>query len=1117
MTFPSLPFPALEGGVLLTGIGIKMKRWLLSMSVAALALTATAGDNFIRNGEFDRLWDWNGREVDRPSTPFAGWHWSGRAEAAVATPGRAELNAPGTLRSDPAAAVPAREYVLVFDVTTADTQGAAYLEVEGRTLQEPARPAPADAPWSFGEFLDGARNPIPAKYRQLGTTSPRLALPADTGGQSVTLTVHAAFKPDESLPAEVSLRCWFDVLAGSCVVDKVRMEAAPEAPAFRPARDEWLTVGVDGVPANRLPSFAGPGRKTFRVTNTSGAALSGVLTLAVDTWRTPGQGKAWQTEAQLNELAPGDGVAFTFEPAQLTPDAYVAAATLSDDDGAVVGVSSAPLPLGEKVLAAGYNNLCFTVYPNVKPAEIFGVGNGMIGRFFTLDDVNKARELGLVSVQSSGMIGAAFGAPTLTSETIDQYQPYDWSPIEVNPALDPFRNPINSRVLDIFTPEVRAEIVRRGEVFGKFLHDFPGVYALRINNEKAYFNRNVHCPSAAADADFREWCKARHGSLETLNRRWGTQYQSWDQVEQVISARMIDLAKASHEEKTGAAAVDWKASSTFLHGEGYERQLRKNWGQTMDWMRWTTASTLWLYSTFTEAARKVDPDTIYGNCFCWPNFWTAVTMPHFRAAQSAQLDVQYCAGFDGGARHDRHLGNNDEMLDILEMTESVIPGKPILGNEVYVQPAYDADYPALQNWGLVAHGMNNILTFGWKKFSDHGYKVFFDEETGQPVTRYWERPDSVACWMLFDSDGTKLPIYDSVAASSHEIADFHKKYDFWSTRRLPSRIGWYLANDSSELVVPISANRPWDNPILTSRFTLSSFLRRNGVTMNYLDDADLKRMTPADFDTIIVPPAPVLSDDAAAVLAAFAKSGGRLIVVGPTGVYDPWLNLRSRFGGGEWGEINQDWTVPTRWGAPDVLIGDMIAYPVPKVSTGLRSLPPARNAEKAKIAEKQLMTMSETELTGGEAVDAFAQRRNWGKGEIIAVHTFPQRRTQLPFAPPALRDYMTRFVQVMGLPRNGYFRIDGAVPADNHRQLLGRGVPEVEVVVREKAPGDRFVFVLNCGGTGSGSVVLPGTAARVLDALNSEAPVPFRREGNDTVIPVKLGSWGYRVLRVTAK
>ena len=1092
-----------------------MKRWLLSTSVAALALTATAGDNFIRNGGFDRRWDWNGREVERPTTPFAGWHWSGGA-AAVATPGHAELNAPGTLRSDPAAAVPAREYVLVFDVKTADARGAAYLEVDGRTLQEAARPAPADAPWSFSEFLDGARNPIPAKYRQIGTTSPRLALPADTGGQFVTLTVHTAFKPDESLPAEVSLRCWFDVLAGSCVLGNVRMEAAPGAPAFRPARDEWLTVGVDGVPANRLPSFAGPGRKTFRVTNSSGAPLSGVLTLAVDTWRTPGQGKAWNKEAQLNRLAPGDGVAFTFEPGQLTPDAYVAAATLSDDDGKVVGVSSAALPLGEKVLAQGYNLMCFTVYPNTKPAKSFGVGNGMIGRFFTLDDVDKARELGLVSVQSSGMIGAAFGAPVLTSETIDQYDLPAWSPIDERPELADFCNPLNSHMLDIFTPEVQKEIVRRGEIHGTRNRDVAGVYALRINNEKAYFNRNVHCPSDAADASFREWCRTRHGSLDTLNRRWGTEYRSWDEVEQVISARMIALAKASYEENTGAAAVDWKASSTFLSGEGYERQLRKNWGQTMDWMRWTTASTLWLYSTFTEAARKVDPDTIYGNCFCWPNFWTAVTMPHFRAAQSAQLDVQYCAGFDGGARHDRHLGNNDEMLDILEMTESVIPGKPILGNEVYVQPAYDAHYPALQNWGLVAHGMNNILTFGWKKFSDHGYRVFFDEATGQPVTRYWEQPDSVACWMLFDSDGTRLPIYDSVARSSHEIADFHKQYDFWSTKRLPSRIGWYLANDSSELVVPISANRPWDNPILTSRFTLSSFLRRNGVSMNYLDDADVKRMTPTNFDTIIVPPAPVLSDEAAAALAAFAKSGGRLIVVGPTGVYDPWLNLRPRFGGEAWREINQDWSVPTRWRDPDLLMTDMLAYPVGEHTAGLRQLSPAENAAKAKLAEKQLMTMPETVLASGETVGDFATKHAWGMGEIIVVSTFPQRRTQLPFAPPALRDYMTRFVHMMGLPRNGYFRVDGAIPADNHKQLLGRGVPGVEVVARRKDNGDRFVFVLNCGGAGSGSVVLPHPAARVLDALNHEAPVPFEHAENDTLIPVKLGSWGYRVLRVTA-
>ena len=1091
-----------------------MKEWIVCLSMA-LTLPAAAGENWIRNGSFDHMQNWNGRRVGKATTPFAGWHWSGRQGPPPATPGQTELAAPGTLRSDAAAAIPAREYVLTFDVKTTDAKGAAYLKLEGRTELEPARPAPADRPWTFGEFLDGTRKPIPAKYKQVGARSQRMALPADTGDNFVTLATHAAFRPGDALPAEVMVRCWFDVKAGSCIVDNVRVETAPAATAFRPSREEWLSLGVDGVPASELPAFAGPGKRAFRVTNSSGAPLSGVLTVTVDTWRTPNAGQARRETVELVSLAPGAAAAFTFEPGKLPPDAYVATATLQVDGETLVSASTDPLPLGKKVLAEGYNVLCFAVFPNLKPADIVGVGNGMIGRFFTLDDVDKARDLGLVSTQARTFMAAAFGAPSLTSETIDQYDLPPWSPIDERPELAEFLNPLNPRMLDIFTPEVRQEVVRRGEIHGRRNRDFAGVYALRVNNEKAYFNRNSHCPSAAADASFREWCKARHGSLETLNRRWRTDYRSWDDVEQVISARMIDLAKASYEEKTGAAAIDWKASSTFLRGEGYERQLRKNWAQTMDWMRWTTASTLRMYDSFIKAARKYDPDTVYGNCFCWPEFWAAVTIPHFRSTQSAQLDVQYCAGFDGGARHDRHLGNNDEMLDILEMAESVIPGKPILGNEVYVQPVYDADYPALQNWGLVAHGMSNILTFGWKKFSDHGYRVFYDEKQQQPITHYWERPDSIACWMLFDTDGTKLPLYDSVAKSSHEIADFHEKYDFWSIKRLPSRIGWYLANDSSELVVPISANRPWDNPIITARATLSSFLRRAGVTMNYLDDADLKRMTPAKFDTILVPPAPVLSDEAATALAAFAKAGGRLIVVGPTGVYDPWLNRRSQYGGEAWREISAGWEVPERWSNPDTLMVDMVAYPVWKGSA-LASLVSDRVAEKTRIANRQLMAMSETSLPSGSPVGDFARRRRWGKGEIVAVSTFPERRTQRPYPTPALRAYMARFVQAMELPRNGHFQHDDKVPADNHKQLLGRGVPDVEVVVRRKTDGDRFVFVLNCGGAGAGRVVLPGLAPRVLDALNREAPVPFRRSGTDSLIPVRLGAWGYRVLRVTA-
>ncbi len=1091
----------------------EMTRYIVT-GIALLILPTVTHANWVHNGGFDRLWGWNQRDTGQSSTPYAGWAWRGAGCKPEATPGEISLSAPGVLSSLPAAAWPVREYILFFDVKTVEADGFATFSVQGRTLQERDQPAPLDAPWSFGEFLDGERKPIPAKYRQTATQSPSLALPKNTGGKFVTLTTVASFKPEESLPTEVNVLFSIDLHKGSCTVDNVRIEAAPGDSVFRPARNEWLTVEVVGVADNNLPSFAGAGLRIFRIVNTSGVALSGMLTLAIDTWRTPGQGAVWSETRELDALAPGECAAFEFEPGKFSPDAYVATAVLEVDGKKVVDVSSDSLPLGQKVLSEGYNVLCFSVYPDIKPAKMFGVGNSMLRHQFP-GDVAVARELGLVSTWIKGLIGAAYGTPSLDSETIDQFPPiFHQSLLGADPALKAFLNPLNPNMLDIFTPEGRAEIVRRGEVYGKDRLDFPGIYALRLNNEKAYFNRNTHCPSAAADANFREWCKDRHGSLENLNLRWGTQYQSWNEVEQVISAKMIDLAKASYQQKTGAEAIDWKASSSFLKGEGYEKQLRKNWGQTLDWMRWTTASTLWLYSTFTEAARKHDPDTIYGNCFCWPNFWPAVVMPHIRAAQSAQLDIQYCAGFDGGAHHDRHLGNNDEMLDALEMIESVIPGKPIVGNEVYVQPAYAADYPALQNWGLVAHGMNNILLFGWRPFSDHGYKVFFDEEKKQPVTRYWERPDSIACWMLFDTDGTKLPVYDSVAVSSHEISDFHQKYDFWSIKRLSSRIGWYLSNDSSELVVPITANRPWDNPILTSRFTLSSFLRRAGVTMNYLDDADLERMTPAHFDTIIVPPAPVLSDEAAESLAAFAQAGGQLVVIGPTGIYDPWINRHPNYGGKPWREINRDWTVPERWSDPDMLMGDMIAYPVPEVGTGLRPLSPKQNEAKAKFAEKQLMTMTETVFPGGETIADFATRRTWGKGEIVAVSTFPQRRTQMPYPTPELRAYMTRFIQTLGLPQSGYFRLDGEVPTDNHEQLLGHGVPEVEVVVRKKDNGDLFVFVLNCGGAGSGRVVLPGSATQVFDALNGENPVEFQQADADTVIPVNLSPWGYRVLRV---
>jgi hypothetical protein len=137
--------------------------------------------------------------------------------------------------------------------------------------------------------------------------------------------------------------------------------------------------------------------------------------------------------------------------------------------------------------------------------------------------------------------------------------------------------------------------------------------------------------------------RERHGDLKTLNGRWGTAYQSWDQVEQPASARYVEELK-KRPRPQGAAAVDWTASLGTLTPEIQERMLAVR-GRGMDWMRWWTSSSLWAYDAFRTSARQYDPKTLYSSNLCWPNFSPQMSMPFFRHMDVTMLDMHYTAGW----------------------------------------------------------------------------------------------------------------------------------------------------------------------------------------------------------------------------------------------------------------------------------------------------------------------------------------------------------------------------------------------------------------------------------------------------------------------------------------
>lgn len=80
----------------------------------------------------------------------------------------------------------------------------------------------------------------------------------------------------------------------------------------------------------------------------------------------------------------------------------------------------------------------------------------------------------------------------------------------------------------VYAPQPR-DVIRRfvHEVVAR-IKDKPALLSICLSNEPI----NCEEPDALSTAAWRQWLKARHGDIATLNARWGTTYASFDQIPQ---------------------------------------------------------------------------------------------------------------------------------------------------------------------------------------------------------------------------------------------------------------------------------------------------------------------------------------------------------------------------------------------------------------------------------------------------------------------------------------------------------------------------------------------------------------------------------------------------------
>ena len=916
-----------------------------------------------------------------------------------------------------------------------------------------------------------------------------VALPAESGWTRLSATLEV---PKADVPQMAVVR--LAVERGIAWMDDIQIEEGTEATPFNVRRRE--TVRVRPVSGPALPFFIEGRENVFpvRVTCDSREPLGGTLALRVARCTLESGNVVW--ERRVDGWRFGESFDVDIDLSALRPDAYVVTTSLRAGDDVLLDGARFVDPkayIGGSISMAMIQAPCaarFAVTPATPPEKLFGSSNRMLstsGSYwggYPLKDFLEARRIGYVGgndvphswTDDSLYLNAAGGLK------IDTHSGTPLSGIRNVPPEA--QNPAAPRLADLTTETGYRMMIDLAHEWGRQLLARPVIARLNLYGEQPLMQNKRLCPSKSADRDFRGWVRERHRTLDAVSGNWGRTVTAWEDITQIVSADMVD-GELKKKRREGAEAIAWTAVADTLSAQ-QEKLLREDPGRGMDWLRWRYDWTTKAYIGFARAFREVNQYTVLDSGFCWPNFWPQMTMKFYRAVGAVGLDVEYCAGQHPG------LGTPQEMIDILEMAESCVetpdrsgPRAPMWGHEVYIQPTFADDYAALQTWGLVAHGMSVVGQFAWKPYSDHG-----------PVREKeaWKKKDAHPMWFLIDVDGTRLPSYFSVVRATREMNAFHRRYDGLSLRRTRTDAALFVSADSAVRSHFMTGGKWWSSPVPQSRATLTYLLRLEGVTADYLDDDTLPRYA-KDYGVIFVPFSPSLSQRDAALLMQFARDGGTLVLAGASGLGDPWLNAYDTVGGPAWSELG--------WKAPAFEIDPAIAIRPADADPGVR-YDGFKGAKCGEVPGGEVLMLN----AGGEPV---AWEKRVGAGRVLAFGPYPYSYAQSPHVPAGLRAFAGRLVAWAGIQSKARW-VTGIAPTPD--ATYGEGAPIVEVVRRDKSPKEFFLFVMNTGGKGRGTleVAVDGADWRVVDALSRVPVEEARRKGATITMPLLLRPWQYRIL-----
>jgi beta-galactosidase len=354
----------------------------------------------------------------------------------------------------------------------------------------------------------------------------------------------------------------------------------------------------------------------------------------------------------------------------------------------------------------------------------------------------------------------------------------------------------------------------------------PALAMWHINNE--YGCHVSHCYCEVSASAFREWLRARYGSIDGVNEAWGTAF--WSQ-------RYDDFAEIYPP----------RAAPTF-----------RNPTHLLDFDRFSSDELLTLYKTEAKIVREATPlipvTTNFMGFFKGVDYWSWAKEVDIVSNDSYPDPVDPLSPAYGAMTHDlmRSLRAGQSWL-LMEQSPSAVTWRERNSSKLPNQ---------MPTWSMqsLARGADGILFFQWRQAASGAEKFL----TG-----------------MVPHGGRDTRVFREIAQLGADLKDLHDLKGARVEAKVAMVFEWDSWWASEQQAVPAKLS------YVEAIFAWYQSLYERNVVVDFVKaDHDLSK-----YEVVIVPSLFLASQKSLANLAAFSEAGGQLLVTYLTGIADETIRV----------------------------------------------------------------------------------------------------------------------------------------------------------------------------------------------------------------------------------